>query len=314
MRSGSLKRRLAGCWWPVAGRFGAAPTVGHDYRTPFPSIAALAARTSIVVVVCVALVVDSTAHAGSVRHRLRGRVRRLARSAVPRAAPGARQLRRPRTRFAGPKATTPCSRATARFPSTRASTSRHRTARPSTRSRTVASCAPARRTVTVECGNGRAFQYWHIEPVARAGQHAVAEQETLLGFIQPKREHVHLTHLERSRAVNPLAPGHLAPYHDSTRPAWSASPSATACGSSSARSTCRRCRFRPLARFPVSPALVTWRAERAGGVLRSGVARRPAVRAEERTLLELVRAERTRTGRSSTAGSSREGRASTSAG
>ncbi len=42
--------------------------------------------------------------------------------------------------------------------------------------------------------------------------------KTVLGFIQPKREHVHLTHLERSRPVNPLAPGHLAPYEDDTAP------------------------------------------------------------------------------------------------
>jgi hypothetical protein len=71
--------------------------------------------------------------------------------------------------------------------------------------------------VTVSCGNGRSFQYWHIEPVAHVGQHAVA-QKTLLGFIQPKREHVHLTHLENSRVVNPAAPGHLTPYRDTTSP------------------------------------------------------------------------------------------------
>jgi hypothetical protein len=71
--------------------------------------------------------------------------------------------------------------------------------------------------VTVDCGNGRSFQYWHIEPVARVGQHAVAGK-TLLGFIQQKREHVHLTHLEKGRAVNPVEPGRLAPYRDATTP------------------------------------------------------------------------------------------------
>ncbi len=71
--------------------------------------------------------------------------------------------------------------------------------------------------VTVECGNGRTFQYWHVEPAARVGQHAVAGK-TLLGFVQPKREHVHLTHLEHGRAVNPLAPKRLAPYRDDTTP------------------------------------------------------------------------------------------------
>jgi murein DD-endopeptidase MepM/ murein hydrolase activator NlpD len=71
--------------------------------------------------------------------------------------------------------------------------------------------------VTVDCGNGRSIQYWHIHPAVRAGQRAVAG-ETVLGFIQPKREHVHLTHLERNRPVNPLALGHLAPYRDRTVP------------------------------------------------------------------------------------------------
>jgi hypothetical protein len=71
--------------------------------------------------------------------------------------------------------------------------------------------------VTVRCPNGRSFQYWHIHPVVRAGQRAVAG-ETVLGFVQPKREHVHLTHLERGRAVNPLAPGRLSPYRDETVP------------------------------------------------------------------------------------------------
>ena len=44
--------------------------------------------------------------------------------------------------------------------------------------------------VTVDCGNGRSIQYWHIEPTVRVGQRAVAGK-TVLGFIQAKREHVH---------------------------------------------------------------------------------------------------------------------------
>lgn len=71
--------------------------------------------------------------------------------------------------------------------------------------------------VTVSCPNGRSFQYWHIQPAVRPGQRAV-DGETVLGFVQPKREHVHLTQLERGRAVNPLAPGRLTPYRDETAP------------------------------------------------------------------------------------------------
>jgi len=125
--------------------------------------------------------------------------------------------------------------------------------------------------VTVDCGNGRSFQYWHVEPVARVGQHAVAGK-TLLGFIQPKREHVHLTHLESGRAVNPLARGHLTPYRDKTVPRVLAI--------SVERSGDDPLRFRVEAAdmpaipvpgrwhgFPVSPALVTWRIERGGRVV-----------------------------------------------
>ena len=71
--------------------------------------------------------------------------------------------------------------------------------------------------VTVVCGNGRAFEYWHITVTVRVGQHAVARR-TILGHILPKREHVHLTHLESGRPVNPLGPGRLTPYRDTTRP------------------------------------------------------------------------------------------------
>jgi hypothetical protein len=130
--------------------------------------------------------------------------------------------------------------------------------------------------VTVACGNGRSFQYWHIEPVARAGQWAVAGK-TLLGFVQPKREHVHLTHLERNRAVNPLAPGHISPYRDTTAPrvlAFSAERSASGqlgfmieAADTPAISVPGRWHG-----FPVTPALVTWRVERAGRSVISGTA------------------------------------------
>jgi murein DD-endopeptidase MepM/ murein hydrolase activator NlpD len=73
------------------------------------------------------------------------------------------------------------------------------------------------RRVTVVCGNGRSFQYWHIYEAVRVGQHVDAGK-TVVGFILPKREHVHLTHLENGRPVNPLVPGNLTPYRDTTSP------------------------------------------------------------------------------------------------
>ena len=243
-------------------------TTGRHFR----AVAALAALAlPFVVVAFVALVVDSTAQAGSVGSGCVGAygwpVRPFHEQHPVRANFGD-----PRTRFAGPESRDSLLAGDGTF-------SFHQgvdiSAPDGSPVYAVADGRVVRARggrVTVACGNGRSFQYWHIEPVARAGQHAVAGK-TLLGFIQPKREHVHLTHLERSRAANPLAPGHLAPYRDSTRPRVVGI------------SIRDRLRFVVSAidmpalpvpgrwhGFPVSPALVTWRAERAGRVLCSGIA------------------------------------------
>jgi hypothetical protein len=130
--------------------------------------------------------------------------------------------------------------------------------------------------VTVDCGNGRSFQYWHVDPVAHVGHHTVAGR-TLLGFIQPKREHVHLTELEHYRAVNPLTPRHLTPYRDSTTPrvrsivgARSHDGALFVVSASDMPSMAVPGRWHG---FPVTPALVTWRVERAERVVASGVIR-----------------------------------------
>jgi len=134
--------------------------------------------------------------------------------------------------------------------------------------------------VTVDCGNGRSLQYWHVNPVARAGQHAVAG-ETLLGFVQPKREHVHLTHLERGRAVNPLAPGHLTPYRDATKPrvlgiavrGVDGEPAQTIAVSGRVSFVAEAVDTPALPvpgrwhGFPVTPARLSWRIERDGRVV-----------------------------------------------
>ena len=71
--------------------------------------------------------------------------------------------------------------------------------------------------VGVDCGNGRAFEYWHIDARVRIGQKVIAGK-TLLGRIQRSEAHVHVTALERGRVVNPVAPGRLSPYQDTTMP------------------------------------------------------------------------------------------------
>jgi Peptidase family M23 len=122
--------------------------------------------------------------------------------------------------------------------------------------------------VTVECGNGRSFQYWHVDPAARVGQRAVAGK-TLLGFVQLKREHVHLTHLENSRAVNPLEPNRLTPYRDRTVPRVLAV--TTEQRGSRLTMTAEAIDMPSLPvtgrwhGFPVTPALVIWRIEDSAG-------------------------------------------------
>lgn len=71
--------------------------------------------------------------------------------------------------------------------------------------------------VVVRTDDGRTFQYWHIHPLIRTGSRVTASK-TVLGTAIPRRGHLHLTEIRGTCAVNPLAPGHLAPYEDASRP------------------------------------------------------------------------------------------------
>ena len=73
------------------------------------------------------------------------------------------------------------------------------------------------RTVAVDSGNGLVFEYWHIVPCVKPGQHVVAFK-TILGRVMKGYEHVHFTERDHGTALNPLAPGHLTPYSDTTTP------------------------------------------------------------------------------------------------
>jgi Peptidase family M23 len=71
--------------------------------------------------------------------------------------------------------------------------------------------------VEIAAGGGVSFDYWHVRPSVRVGQHVTA-YETVLGRIVRPAGHVHLTERIGGRPVNPLAPGRLAPYSDTTPP------------------------------------------------------------------------------------------------
>jgi hypothetical protein len=62
----------------------------------------------------------------------------------------------------------------------------------------------------------RTFSYWHVVPVVTDLAHVSAGDE--LGTIKPGFGHVHFTEIHAGRYVNPLRPGGIVPYVDSTSP------------------------------------------------------------------------------------------------
>jgi murein DD-endopeptidase MepM/ murein hydrolase activator NlpD len=71
--------------------------------------------------------------------------------------------------------------------------------------------------VEVDSPGGSAFQYWHIGAAVHVGDHVEALRD-VVGHILKGSKHVHLTELRDGRPVNPLAPGHIGPYEDTTIP------------------------------------------------------------------------------------------------
>jgi hypothetical protein len=75
----------------------------------------------------------------------------------------------------------------------------------------------SRTAVSVSSPNRPTFQYFHVVPAVRNGQHVV-RLHTVLGHVLAWAGHVHLSEIWMGRARNPLAPGRLQPYVDYTRP------------------------------------------------------------------------------------------------
>jgi hypothetical protein len=63
---------------------------------------------------------------------------------------------------------------------------------------------------------GRTFSYWHVDPVVADLQRVGAGTE--IGTIKPGFGHVHFAELHDGTYVNPLRPGGIVPYVDSTSP------------------------------------------------------------------------------------------------
>lgn len=73
--------------------------------------------------------------------------------------------------------------------------------------------------IVVNTYDGRAFQYYHLTKAGavKLGRRVVADR-TVLGWIRSTYQHVHLAEIDSHVVHNPLAPGHLEPYLDPTRP------------------------------------------------------------------------------------------------
>ena len=131
--------------------------------------------------------------------------------------------------------------------------------------------------LAVDAGDGRIFSYWHIAPAVAVGAR-VQEGVTVLGRIVKGAGHVHLTERDNGVPVNPLAPGHLAPYSDHTKPQVGGVYFRRSVTSGDLMPDFLRGRVELIASaydmpqlrvpgawhdLPVTPALVTWRIEQA---------------------------------------------------
>jgi murein DD-endopeptidase MepM/ murein hydrolase activator NlpD len=170
---------------------------------------------ALVLLTAIALAVGAAAHAGSANEGCTGRygwpVRPFDRPHQIRGAFGD-----PRTQFSGPPTRQTLYSGSGKFLF-------HEgvdiTAADGTQVYPVASGTVIRLTkemATVDCGSGRAFEYWHIEPRVRLGQR-VFSGTTVLGRIMRGESHVHLTQLDHGHPTNPVAGG-LSPYRDTTSP------------------------------------------------------------------------------------------------
>jgi hypothetical protein len=71
--------------------------------------------------------------------------------------------------------------------------------------------------ITVDCGSGRSFEYWHITPLVHVGQ-SVTTSKTVLGRVTRRAKHLHFSEAQNGHYLNPLQVGHLGPYTDHGAP------------------------------------------------------------------------------------------------
>jgi hypothetical protein len=60
------------------------------------------------------------------------------------------------------------------------------------------------------------FAYWHILPAV--GEYRYVHKHALIGWVNPAWGHLHFAELDQGSWVNPLRPGALTPFHDTSTP------------------------------------------------------------------------------------------------
>ena len=121
--------------------------------------------------------------------------------------------------------------------------------------------------IAVVAGPSHEFGYWHIVPAVKSHQHV--ERHQLLGTIAKGWEHVHFAERLKGDYINPLRPGGLGPYGDTTAPEIAQiSLVKTDDGSLTVLANAYDTPSLPVpgdwADLPVTPALLQWRVVREG--------------------------------------------------
>jgi hypothetical protein len=111
-------------------------------------------------------------------------------------------------------------------------------------------------TVLVQSGD-TTLEYWHVVPAVRSG-YAVAYR-TVIGHVEKPWAHVHFAERHGSTYVNPLRPGALEPYSDTTKPTVAAIRIERGDVVADAFDTTPLPVPAPWNGLPVAPALVEWR-------------------------------------------------------
>jgi len=70
--------------------------------------------------------------------------------------------------------------------------------------------------VAVRQPDGHEFSYWHVQ--ATVPEHAYVKTGDQIGFVRPGFGHVHFAEFDGTTYVNPLRPGALTPFTDTTTP------------------------------------------------------------------------------------------------